>query len=318
MKREIKRLIISSLALLFCASKAFIYDIRVMRRWDNASRHYCYFIGLGDFHDKHHKITATHIADIDAIIRKCDPSRTKLIFEDISSPGFLGKCSCRKFFVNSNGGVLGGLSKKYKNKGFKDIENVEYRFCRVTSLAPVINNINANYRKFLPTSRITIENFKNEIVDISKDILSYKDGNILRSWYKKCVAQAENNMKVLKFNSMLTMNIADFVYKNSNAQNRLNFVKKLLVFDSPLIDAKIVHSIVNARGKQNIIAIAGGSHIKNVSCVLQKIGFRPVYNSKIVIKREYNPRKCLGCNVAPGGFCSRPQPADLKILNRFL
>jgi len=328
-KNGVKRLISLNL-VLFCSImlgsmlvhssvQAFIYDIRVMRKWDNLNNYYCYFIGLGDFHDKRHKITPSQIKQIDEIVNKCHPDKTKLIFEDISSKNSVGTRCCGNFFVNSNGGILGGLTRRYKNKNLNLlVENIEYRFCRVASLAPVINNINANYRKFLPTSSIKVQRFKNEVLGVAKKLLGYNDNIVLKNWYKKCIAQAENNMKLLKFNSMSHMSVADYIYYNTNEKNRLPFVKKLLVFDTSLIDAKIVHSIVSAKKKQNIVVIAGGSHIKNVSRVLQLIGFTSIYNSKILLKKEYNPKKCLGCNVAPGGFCSKPQPVDLKILHRFL
>ncbi|MFC1842719.1 hypothetical protein ACFLYU_03625 [Candidatus Dependentiae bacterium] len=324
-KKRIKCLIFMCFITIFCISQAFIYDIRVMRKWDPNNHHYCYFIGLGDFHDKHHKVTPLQSKQIDTLVQKCVPEKTKLIVEDIGSHGSGGRRCCGKFYINPNGGILGGLANKYRKRGLKSVDNVEYRFCRVVSLAPVVNNIHANYNSFLPTRIICVHNFQKEIVYTAKEILGYKDSHDLNSWYKKCVAHSVKDMQDLKFNSMSKMSVANYIYANANnqdnqnrAKNRLRFIKKLLTFDSCLIDAKIVHSIVSSPEKQNALVIAGGSHIRNVSRVLQSIGYNYLHRSKILFNREYNAKKCLGCHIAPGGFCRKPKPVDLQILHRFI
>lgn len=317
-KRRVSCLFIISVMLVITQSKAFVYDIRVMRKWDNASGQYSYFVGLGDFHDKSHKITPIQVQQIDAIISRCDPGRTKFIVEDISSLSSSGKKCCNRFFINSTGGILGGLANKYRKKRNLLVDNVEYRFCRVASLAPVINNINANYRKFPSTNNISISAFGREIATVTKEILDYKDGKMLSNWYLRCLSQVAKHMNFLHFQSKLKMNIADYIYSCTNFTNRLSFVKKLLVFDSSLLDAKIVHSIIGPQGRQNAIVIAGGSHIRSVSRVLQTLGYQSIYNSKVSLRREYDTKRCLGSNITPGGFCRKPEPVDLRVIDRFL
>jgi len=307
-----------SLVLFLANCRAYIYDIRVMRKWEPACNQFCYFIGLGDFHDKKHTITPLQLQQIDQIAAKLQPNKTKLIIEDISSENNIGKKGCGRFFVNSRGGILGGLAKKFRGKKFPYVDNVEYRFCRVASLAPVVHNINANLRRFLSTAKIYKRCLSREISLTAKEIIGYQDGNVLNSWYKKCILTMRNNMKLLKFDKKPNTSVADFIYSMTTPKNRFNFVKKLLVFDSPLIDAKIIHSIVAPPKKQHSFVIAGGSHIKNVSRVLQQIGYKPIYQSSVVVEKEYDKKKCLGCNVLPGGFCCKPRPADLHILNKFI
>jgi len=303
--------------LIMASCRAFIYDICVMRKWDSESNRYCYFIGLGDFHDKSHSITPLQVKQIDHIVARLQPNKTKLIVEDISSENNMGKKCCGRFFINSRGGILGGLAKKFRDKNFPYVDNIEYRFCRVASLAPVINNINTNFRKFLSTVKIYKSCLAKEISLTAKEILGYKDGSLLNSWYKKCLANMYNNMKLLKFDKKTNMSVADFIYSMTTPKTRSNFVKKLLVFDSPLIDAKIVHSVVADPKKQNALAIAGGSHIRNTSRVLRQIGYKPIYQSRVVVVKERDKKKCLGSNVLPGGFCCKPRPADLNVLKQF-
>lgn len=316
MKKIVKYLLLLS-CLISLGARAFIYDIRVMRRWDPAYRHYCYFIGLGDFHDKRHNITPLQLKQIDGIISRCPYGKTKMIVEDISSRSNVGRQLCGRFFVNSRGGILGGLAKKYRNKGFLGLDNVEYRFCRVASLAPVINSLKSDLSTLTSTSHIRICCLKNEIINVLKEISTYNDGRVLNSWYQKCMAQTMRYMKLLKFDINSSKSVADYLAYNTNAKNRINFVKKMLTFDSPLIDSKILHTIVNSRAKQNHLVIAGGSHVRNVSRVLQRIGYQVLFRSRVKMIREYNRDKCLGCNILPGGFCCKPEPADLKILHRF-
>jgi len=314
--------------LVYMSTHCFIYDIRVMRRRNKKDNCYSYFIGLGDFHDKSHEIIPEQVKELDLIINKCQKDRTKLIIEDVSSPGFGGRCCCNNFFVSSRGGILGGLAKKCKNQGFSCVQNVEYRFCRVASLAPVVNNIRSDFRRIASTSRIYVKNFEQEVNSIIKNISCYNDEKKLNNWYKACISNVTRDMKKLKLKQMSKMSIADYIYYNTRPANRLNFVKKLLTFDSSLVDAKIVHSIVSDPKKQNSIVIAGGSHIKNVSRVLQDIGYTPIYNSKVVVKpylakaskgeREPLKNNCVQTAIGTNGFCTRPVPVDLKVLRNFL
>jgi hypothetical protein len=370
--RSFKQVVLAIVGLVcFCCffcSKAFIYDIRVMRKWDEPSKQYSYFIGLGDFHDKSHSITDLQIKQIDALVARCKKERTKLIVEDVCSEPTSGTKLCNKFCINSTGGILGGIANKYKNSGFNNfsgnptgnptgnpsnsnlnnLDNIEYRFCRVASLAPVINGLKSDYKNFMSTSKIRIGCFKDEIMNQINEIRGYNDGGALKKWYQVAIDSVINSMACLKFDKCLDTNIADYLNLNSDNKNRLNFVKKLLIFDSCLLDAKIVHSIVGQNcGKsagfssaavntcvvtgsntnspvlnkslaQNFIVMAGGSHIRNVSSVLESIGYKPVYQSNVIVKKEVATQNCAPSNIMSDGFCCKPEPADLSVLERFI
>jgi len=317
MERLLKYLVCLQL-FLFSGVKAFIYDVCVMRKWNPAYRNYCYFVGLGDFHDKCHSITPLQIKQINDIIYKC-PGDTNIIVEDISSKNKEGCRSCANFFIKSKGGILGGFTKKCLANGIRSIENVEYRFCRVASLAPILNNIHKNARSFSSACKIRVDCLKNEIENICRKISSYKDGAVLDAWYEKCIDKVSKCMKSLKWDKAKNLSVADYICCYTKPKNRLNIVKKLLTFDSYLLDTRIIHSMMNNnKNKRNTIVIAGGSHIRNVSRILQRLGFETVYKNKPLFKREYDMKKCLGCHIQPGGFCRKPEPADLKVLENFL
>ena len=318
MMSKVKRSIWLNLMLCMPSCKGFIYDVRIMRKWDSASNRFSYFIGLGDFHDKSHDMTALQIKQIDQILAKLQPNKIKVIVEDVSSKGAIGKKCCGRFFVRSSGGILGGLVKRLKDKRCPYVENIEYRFCRVASLAPVIKNIKTNFRKILSAAKIYTSCLSKEVAYTANDILRYKDGNVLNSWYKTCLLETRKNMKSLKFDKKLNMSVADFIYSMTTPKTRLNFVKKLLIFDSSLIDAKIAHAIVHAPRKQYALVIAGGSHVKNVSNVLQKVGYKSMYQSKVVVQKGKAKKNCPWRNILPGGFCYQPRPADLRVLNKFI
>lgn len=332
---------------IFFTCKSFIYDIKVLRKWDNINKRYSYFIGLGDFHDRAHRATDLQIGQIDDFVKRCTPQKTKLILEDICSEPNNGVKFCPQFNINSTGGILGAIADRYRNffgqnnGGFcrsDFVDNVEYRFCRVASLAPVINNINIDCKNFISTSKIYINCFKNEIINAIGEIKSYDDKNkVLQDFYKNSIALVNEQVKKLKFNENLGYSVADYInlYKDNKSvcedKNKLNLVKKLLVFDSCLLDSKILHSIFkNFNNKQNFIVIAGGSHIKSVSSVLIKIGYEKVYES-VVVADIGNAKNCdkgvifgrkpgvENCaSSAPDIDNCKPAPADLTVLDKFI
>jgi hypothetical protein len=135
MKRIIHHML-WSLSLLFCMSSfSYIYEVRVLRKWDDVRKRYHYFIGLSDFHDKIDPSNQTQLKKIQDILAKADKSSTKVAIEDLSSVNNNGRASCGRYMVNSRGGVLGGLAQSSRDAGL-DVCNVEFRYCRVVAMAP--------------------------------------------------------------------------------------------------------------------------------------------------------------------------------------
>jgi len=323
MKRWVKAFILS-FCLLALKSDAFIYEIYVMYKVDPADKENKkkrkYFIGLGDFHDKKDYSNVVQMTKLNAIIARRPKDDTQFIVEDISSKGFGDKMACGRFYVNSRGGILGGLAKKYIGKGFTNFKNIEYRFCRVASLSPLLNNVYSGKASFPSSSSIKICCLKNEIAKLLLDINKYNDGDILNKWYKQRIASVFKCMKVFKFSKYKQLSVEDYVNQYTNHINkakRLNFIKKMLVFDSSLIDIQIVHEMVKSPHRKKVV-LAGGSHIRSVAKMLEKIGYTLDYKNSVSFKDEYDMKKCLGCHINPGGFCRKPKPVKLDVLDKYL
>lgn len=290
-----------------------------MRKWDSTTKKYSYVIGLGDFHCKrNNRVNYLQIKQLNGIISACPRDKTKIIVEDVSSPNYRGKYGCGRYFVNSRGGILGGLTDVCKRKGFKSCQNIEYRFCRVVTLAPILNSLRYSSMFGSSSPLIKMSYLQSEIIEQMRHIRTYNDGKLLNVWYKQCINNVIKHMKLLNLDAHLYKNVKNYIDLQATATDRLRFVKKLLTFDSSLIDIEIVHAIVNASSWPSKLVIAGGSHIKSMRNILQKIGYETIYKTNVKINREYSTKKGPGFNISPGGFCYRPKPVDLTVLKRFL
>src|SRR5579872_576077 len=126
---------------------SFIYEARVLKKWDPATHEYRFFIGLSDFHDKAHEATGRQLEALEQLLSSCNKNKTRIMLEDLSSRGSQGRHTCGRFVINSRGGILGGLVQKCQEKDLL-VDNVEYRYCRVSSLGPVLNNLKENVHAF--------------------------------------------------------------------------------------------------------------------------------------------------------------------------
>jgi hypothetical protein len=78
----------------------------------------------------------------------------------------------------------------------------------------------------------------------------------------------------------------------------------------------MIHSVQSAANKERIIAFAGGTHIGHVVDMLKKMGYEEVYATKSKYFREHNLDKCLGSQIADGGFCVRPHPIENEVFKK--
>jgi hypothetical protein len=218
--------------------------------------------------------------------------------------------------VNSRGGILGGLATRCRTKGF-DVENVEYRYCRVCALGPVLNNIEEPPAKFASVSATPIKALAQEIDAIVDEIAAYDDGSQMCQVYQQGLEAVRPQLCRLK-KEKSTLTVADFVQKRSDRDNRLEFLKDLLTFDSVLIDAKMVHAVLHASDYPRVLAFAGGAHINRVSETLAKVGYEVVYESPVSYKNEYDLKKCVGSTVIDGTYCIRPEPINIDDIKRYL
>jgi len=316
MKRSMKFLLVVSCFLMLCANSfAFIYEVKVLRKWDDKNRRFHYFIGLSDFHDKIHKSNQNQLKKIEKLLAQLDKSKTKIAIEDLSSVNASGRSSCGRYYVNSRGGVLGGLAQTTSAMGL-DVSNVEFRYCRVVALGPVLNNLQDDLHKFPSVTTTNMQVLHDEIMNEVKDILAYEDGPLLKKVYSTIVEQIKTQIKKLHIEEHKHLTVAQYLEKHSNAKNRLELLKNLLTFDSNLLDLRLTHVVTSeVDTKDKVIAIAGGAHIGRVSELLQKFGYKDVSTTKVAFAKEYNLQQCLGSNIVDGAFCVKPQPIELDFLD---
>lgn len=304
--------------LVGCSLQGYIYELKVLRRWDTERNRYQYFIGLSDFHDKAHGANKQQKELLTQFFKRCAQQNPKVIVEDISSHGSQGRMTCGRFYVDSHGGILGGITQVCKACGIHDVDNIEYRYCRVTSLGPIINNVYADLTAIPSSSTITVDRLLQEIDDIIAEVRGYDDGAQLTSYYQRLLVDIEHEINRLKLPEQRELSIAQYIHCNQPNKDRFEFVKKLLTFDSALLDAKMVHHINSCHNNASIIGIAGGAHISRVSEEFEKAGYEVVHSSKVTMMKEVDPRRCIGCTLIEGSCCLKPRPIDLSIIDQYL
>lgn len=298
------------LSIMVHQAYGFIYEVKIMRRWDDRRGQYHYFIGYSDFHDKSHSASAQQVVDIQDFVATFLKKDIHIITEDLSSEGG-GRASCGPFYINSRGGVLGGIADLFRGKNISTA-NVEYRYCRVASLGPVINALQDDLSSFSSTNRIQVADLCTEIDRQVELIDSYDDGHTLSLLYKKELKDVAREMKKAQLNSFKSLSVADYLARLTTSDNRIDYLKHLLTFDSALLDIKMAHQIVNNSDKKGVIAIAGGSHIARVCTWLKTVGYQEYYATPIRYAKERSLKRCLGSNTIEGSFCVKPKAVDLK------
>ena len=114
---------------------------------------YQLIIGIGDYHDKTHPVNAEQRTYLESFIKNCRKAASKVIVEDLSSINNDGKGVCCNFAINAYGGVLGTLADIARLQSV-DVDNVEYRFCRVAGIGPLLNNRVVRTTRALPSNAI--------------------------------------------------------------------------------------------------------------------------------------------------------------------
>lgn len=305
-------------AILSCnALSGYIYELKIMRSWDPALKAHKYFIGCSDFHDKTSEATRQQVVHLDTALAAFDKESVEVLLEDLSSPGTDGRVGCGRFCVNSRGGVLGGLTKKCCSLGIKRVTNLEYRYCRVAAIGPVLNNLHQKPHMFPSVATTSMNALSTEIDVVMQEVQAYNDGDVLQKSYRQAIDQVQDHLQDMTAATCKDMSVADYIEHRSTSENRLELVKHLLTFDSCLLDVKMAHAVVHAKVPK-IMAIAGGAHITRVTEMLEKVGFQTVYATDVEFHNEHDLTKCLGSTVIDGAYCVRPEPIDLTILHQYI
>jgi hypothetical protein len=315
MNRVIRAMVLGMCGLVSSGAYAFIYEVKVLKKWDSARKRYHYFMGLSDFHDKQHEATPAQIEAIQDLLKQMPRQETKVIVEDLSTENHCGRKSCGRFFLNSRGGILGGLAQTCKANRL-EVDNVEYRYCRVIALGPLLHNLKADLSSIPSLKGVRVSDIMQEVQSTADHIKRYNDGSTLAKWYAQHLRDLAVHIERLKMDQYKNMSMAEYVSKHTTQVNRLKILKYLLTFDSDLLNVLMVHYVQAAADKERVVAVAGGTHIMHVVEMLKKLGYKEVYSSKPEYFHEHNLEKCLGSNVTDGGFCVRPHPVKGEVFKK--
>jgi hypothetical protein len=312
----VMRQFVRYIALLFCGPvfflDAYIYNAVVMRKWSADVNRYCYFIGLGDFHDKQHDANKYQLQELRSLLASVNANDIKILTEDLSVPNDVGRNGVRGFSINSRGGLLGGITDLCRNCGINTC-NVEYRYARVCALSPMLNNAKENPARFASVRQLRVSDLIDEVATELNRAESYADCAALRSWYFSCMRDIEKKMTRFGWYIARHKSVADYLVHAGKSVDEL--ISTLLTFDAGLLDIKIVHEIIKARDVQSVCAIAGGSHIERVSKALNKVGYTQIW------RMATDGSLCDAIDAGPTasrGDCDvKPAPISLSALKKF-
>lgn len=291
---------------LFNSLDAYIYQAIIMKKWNDLRNRYHYVIGLGDYHIKNENVIKKQHDQLRVFLANMDAQSCKVITEDLSVPNIDGRCGSGKFRINSRGGFLGGITEKCRDMGL-NADNLEYRYARVCSIGPVLKDNAKDPKTYPSVAGISVGDVVKEIKDESQKIAKFNDGRVLNDWYRASVEQVDKKIVAYGLTDH-KMSMADYLAsKKSNPM----LLQKLLTFDRALLDAHIVHSVVNTN-KENICLLAGGSHIERVSQMLEKVGYKRVLE---LPKINAHPTQLESCVQSENGMSDNvniPYAIDLS------
>ena len=230
---------------------------------------------LADYHDKTHPANKGQRVYLESLLQRCNREKIKLIVEDLSSVNNDGRMICGNFGINCTEGVLSTLASKMRSLGIT-VDNVEYRYCRVAAIGPLINNSRANPHSFRSCSGITMAALHKEITDEIEKIKKYNDGKQLNDYYKRAIKHVTSHLSKMNVNSSdRSKTVAHYCacLRSSAYRKKL---ENVCIFDSTLIDSNIMHSIMCC-DKPIIFVAAGGSHILEIDRLLEKMRYESLY-----------------------------------------
>lgn len=294
----------------------FIYEVTLLKRWIPEHKRFNYFIGISDFHDRKHAANETQLARIGQLLDQQDKETTLVITEDLSTSPNSDEGGCYgQFKISSKGGILGGLTRTCQQKGFR-VDNIEYRYCRVAALGPLLTNASQALRDCPSACKLLIADIANEVDQAICTISAHAAS--LAQVYKKLLKKIPMQLDQLKLTKDSNHSVADYIEQNSKEANRLTLLEELLTFDTDLVDFKLAHSVLAARNYHKIIAFTGGSHISRVITMLLAAGYKQVYKIRSASRKEYDLSLCAGVPIINKSYCMKPEPINIEELQRFL
>ena len=198
------------------------------------------------------------------------------------------------------------------------MQNIEYRYCRVVALGPVINNISSDPNSFPSTKRMTVSHLMQEIEQTYNDLLFSSMTSSFKNQFMEKSQNVNKSMQKLNLMNHHQKSIAEYLATTTTPINRLEVVKNLLTFDGILIGFKLVDAAIKADEKEKIIAFAGGTHINEAYDLLQKIDkWEPVTHSELNAIKSSVARG-INAPLNEKGLQNKPQPISLELLEHYL
>jgi hypothetical protein len=301
--------------MVFFQSFGYVYQLSVMKKIINhQSGDSQVVIGIGDYHDKNHPANKDQRSYIEALIKKC--KKGKLIVEDLSSVNNDGRGMCCSYIINARGGILGKLADVVRADS-GDVDNVEYRYCRVAALGPLLNNVQAEPSRIASTSMISLTALTQEVSNEIERIKQYDDGGLLNALYKRTALEVTKALKQLRLDETKYKTVADYC-GNVSKKNYSKELEKMCIFDSPIIDMKILHSIVSSPDKSVIVVAAGGSHIEKVNTLLAMLGYKNIVAPAGDFLKYHAVESALGSEVKKADSLATPPALDMHVLDQFI
>ncbi len=313
MKKVIQHCFIIAALLLSNSGFGYFYHVCVMRKVVNKSTNAQQLVlCLGDYHLKSHPANSSQRVYVESLLKRCVALKSKLIVEDLSSVNNDGRMVCCNFGINCSEGVLGQLANKARSWGVV-VDNVEYRYCRVAGVGPLLTNIRANPHSFRSSATIAISSLHKEVADEIEKIKKYNDGKVLNDLYKRTTGTVQSALSKTGLSGKAT--VADYCTPLQRKQYRQE-LEKLCIFDSALIDMNIMHSIAVSPNTPLIFVIAGGSHVEQVSSVLKRMGYESVLKTSGITASGL--KKVLNSDTTTVPSDIHPEPIDITILDKFI
>ena len=310
------RWIVWSMSLWCALLQGYIYEIKVLRKWNTSLNCYQYWIGFSDFHDKNHKDTNNQRKKIEEWLLLYAPNDILVLAEDLSSANNELNAGYATYYINSRTGILAGLCTYCKQHQIP-VVNVEYRYCRVVALGPVINNISADPSLFSSTKKITIAQLVQEIEQMQMNLLKTNHVQFKVILTQKSAA-VSNQMKKLTITSDSYKSMADYLNDLYKTNNRLELVQQLLTFDGIFIGMKFVDATLKADNAKKLLVFGGGTHINEAYELLQKIaGYEPVNAIDAQIFKGSLVSKSIGTPLIDT-YRAKPEPISLELLEHYL
>ncbi len=270
--------------LLLCTcfvwtTKTFIYEIRVLRAWVPQHQQFQHVICLSDYHDRSLPENAEQRSSVLKKIGCCKPCDTKIVVEDLSSANASGNCGCCRFSLTSKTGLLASMAQECQKRGI-EVENVEYRYCRVIALGPVLYNINADPQTIQTAQDIGVADLLREIEQAMREVKAYNYDTKLTAMVQQNVDYITKELNYLDIFKYATKSVGHYLAHRTWQTNRLAILKKLLTVDSPLLDLKVVNAVLRAQNKKSVIILAGGTHINHATDLLKHNGYEVIHQTK--------------------------------------